>query len=293
MKKIVLALTLSASILGLAACSSDSGKEKVVESEAGNITQEEFYNALKEGNGGDEVLKKITTVKVLEDKYDVSDKEIDRELEKIKEDLDDSYEQVLEQQGVTEDQLKEDIHLTLLQEKAFTEGVEVDEKDIKKQYERMEKEIKAQHILVDDKKTADKVKKELDDGEDFKKLVKKYSTDEGTKEEDGVLDYFTVGTMDPAFEDAVYKMKKGEISKPVQSQHGFHIIEVLDTRKNKDVKSYDKEKAEIERELATKQVDPQKAQKKLDKMLEDADIKINDKEFKKIFEEEPAAPPQG
>lgn len=288
----VVALTLSASILGLAACSSDSGKEKVVESKAGDVTQQEFYEALKEGNG-DSVLKKLTTVKVLEDKYKVSDKEIKSELDKIKKDLKGNYEQVLEQQGVTEEQLKEDIRLTLLQEKAFTEGVKVDEKDIKKQYDRMKKEIKAQHILVDDKKTAEEVKKKLDDGADFKKLVKEYSTDEGTKEEGGVLDYFSVGVMDPAFEDAVYTLKKGEISKPVQSQHGFHIIEVLDTRKNKDVESYDKEKADIKRDLAAKQVDPTKAQEKLDKMIKDADIKINDKEFKKIFDEEQPASPLG
>ena len=182
----------------------------------------------------------------------------------------------------------------MLQEKALTEDIKVSDKEIKKQYDRMKKEIEARHILVDDKKTAEKVKKKLDNGEDFKKLAKEYSTDEGTKDEGGKLDYFTVGTMDPDFENAAFKLKKDEISDPVQSQNGFHIIQVLNTRENKDVGSLKEEKPQIKRELATQKVDPNEAQEKLDKLLDDAKIKVKDKDLEDIFEKDdtPAMPMQ-
>src|SRR5690625_6598495 len=88
----------------------------------------------------------------------------------------------------------------------------------------MKTEIKAQHIVVEDEDTAKEVKEKLDDGEDFAKLAEEYSTDESNKDDGGKLGYFSVGEMDPAFEDAAYGMKKGEVSDPVQSQFGFHII---------------------------------------------------------------------
>ncbi|HIS28808.1 MAG TPA: peptidylprolyl isomerase [Candidatus Avamphibacillus intestinigallinarum] len=291
MKKMVVALVVSTSLIGLAACSSDNST--VVESKAGNITKEDFYDSLKDKSGKD-VLKEMTTIKVLEDKYDVSDKEVKKELDNIKEQLGDNYKAALEQQGIEEDELKEDLRLNLLQEKALTEDIKVSDKEIKKQYDRMKKEIEARHILVDDKKTAEKVKKKLDNGEDFKKLAKEYSTDEGTKDEGGKLDYFTVGTMDPDFENAAFKLKKDEISDPVQSQNGFHIIQVLNTRENKDVGSLKEEKPQIKRELATQKVDPNEAQEKLDKLLDDAKIKVKDKDLEDIFEKDdtPAMPMQ-
>src|SRR5699024_2148292 len=108
------------------------------------------------------------------------------------------------------------------------------------------------------------------------------------------LDYFTVGTMDPDFENAAFKLKKGEISDPVQSQNGFHIIQVLNTRENKDVGSLKEEKPQIKRELATQKVDPNEAQEKLDKLLDDAKIKVKDKDLEDIFEKDdtPAMPMQ-
>src|SRR5699024_10871804 len=156
MKKMIVALVMSASLIGLAACSSDSST--VVESEAGTIPNEDFYNSLKDNNGID-VLTEMTTIKELEDKDDVSDKEVKKELDNIKDQLGDNYKAALEQQGSEEDDLKEDLRLNLLQEKALTEDIKVSDKEIKKQYDRMKKEIEARHILVDDKKTAKKVKK--------------------------------------------------------------------------------------------------------------------------------------
>src|SRR5699024_6758581 len=139
---------------------------------------------------------------------------------------------------------------------ALSEDIEFDEDELKEQYERMKTEIKAQHILVPDEDTAKEVKKKLDDGEDFAKLAKEYSTDESNKDDGGKLGYFSVGEMDPAFEDAAYSMKKGEVSDPIQTQFGFHIIKVNDKRESEeDIGSLKENKDDIRSELISEKID--------------------------------------
>jgi peptidyl-prolyl cis-trans isomerase D len=90
-----------------------------------------------------------------------------------------------------------------------------------------EEQVWAQHILVQDQALAQVIKAELDAGEDWFSLVEQYSTDEGSKSQGGDLGWFSRGKMVKEFEDAAYALKVGEVSQPVQSQFGWHIIRVL------------------------------------------------------------------
>lgn len=282
MKKIIAATTLSISILGLAACG--GGSETVVDSKAGKITKDDFYEALQEQNGA-EVLTELITFKVLEDKYEVSDDEVQKEYDKLKEQVGEDFDSILEMQGLTEDELKEDIRKGLLNEKALTEGIEVTDEEIKSYYENMKTEVKASHILVDDEETANKVKKELDDGADFAKLAKKYSTDESNKDKGGDLGYFTVGTMVGEFEEKAFAMEKDEISEPVASDFGFHIILVTDKKETEEeIGSLEDEKEEIRQVLLERKIDPQDAATKIDDLIKDADVDIKIDEFKDILD---------
>lgn len=84
----------------------------------------------------------------------------------------------------------------------------------------------AKHILVEDKATADKVYKSAKSGKDFDKLIKEYGKDPGMEANpDGYV--FTKGEMVEEFEKATYDLKEGAISKPVQTQFGYHIIKRL------------------------------------------------------------------
>ncbi|WP_106498103.1 peptidylprolyl isomerase [Lentibacillus sp. Marseille-P4043] len=284
MKKLAIALTLSAGVLGLSACSNGDDSEAVVETDAGNVTKDEFYQALKD-EYGDAVLNQMVTEKVLEDKYDVSDKEIDKEVKKAKDQLGDQFEMALQQQGIKdEDDFRNKLRLSLLQEAAVSEDIKISDDEIKERYERMKTEIEAQHILVEDEKTAKKVEKKLDEGGDFAKLAKEYSTDKATAEKGGDLGYFSVGKMDPAFEDAAYSLEKGEISDPVKSQFGYHIIKVTDKRdKDEDIGKFKDMKDDIRRDILNQKIDPQKAQDKISGLLEDADIKVEDEQFEGLF----------
>ncbi|AIF42698.1 peptidylprolyl isomerase [Virgibacillus sp. SK37] len=285
MKKLVIAVTLTAGVFSLAACSSDGSDSKtVVETSAGNISKEDFYQELKERNG-ENVLQEMVTVKVLEDKYDVSDKEVDKELKKMKDQLGDQFEMALQQQGFKdEDQFKEVLRVSLLQEKALADGVDISEKEMKEKYDRMKTELKAQHILVEDEETAKEVKKKLDNGGDFAKLAKEYSTD-GSAENGGDLGWFSTGQMVPKFEDAVYSMEKGEISDPVKTEHGYHIIKLNDKREKEDsVGEYKDVKDDIRRQILNEKVDPTKAQEKINKLIDDAKVDVKIDEFEGMFD---------
>ncbi len=83
--------------------------------------------------------------------------------------------------------------------------------------------VRASHILVDKLKLAQEIREDLYDGADFGKLAQKYSTCSSSKK-GGDLGIFGRGDMVPEFERAVYKLKVGEISDPIKTQFGYHII---------------------------------------------------------------------
>ena len=78
------------------------------------------------------------------------------------------------------------------------------------------------------------IHKRLLEGEDFKQLARQYSEDPGSKMDGGNLGWANPGEYDPAFETTLNATEIGEISSPVQSSFGWHVIEVLD-RRNEDV----------------------------------------------------------
>ena len=92
---------------------------------------------------------------------------------------------------------------------------------------RTQEEVLARHILVKDEKTAQEVRQQLLAGGDWSELAKKYSTDPGSKNKGGMLGWFGRGQMIKAFEETAFKLKVGEISQPVQTQYGWHVIQVL------------------------------------------------------------------
>jgi peptidyl-prolyl cis-trans isomerase SurA len=116
--------------------------------------------------------------------------------------------------------------------------------ELRKAYSRLQEVIKASHILIqfppnassEDSisvlKMALKVKSELESGKDFNNTALEYSDDPSAKQNNGDLGYFTALQMVQPFEDAAYTMKLGEISNPVLTNFGYHIIKVQDRQAN-------------------------------------------------------------
>jgi peptidyl-prolyl cis-trans isomerase C len=107
-----------------------------------------------------------------------------------------------------------------------------------------QKEVHARHILVKTEEEAKAILEELKKGGDFAELAKSKSQDSSAAE-GGDLGYFTQDQMVPEFATVAFKMEKGQISDPVKTQFGWHIIKVEDKR-DKQVPPFDKVKDQIE-----------------------------------------------
>ncbi len=86
-------------------------------------------------------------------------------------------------------------------------------------------QVRASHILVPTEDKANWIYKEIKNGKSFEKLAKEYS-DCPSKANGGDLGYFGKGQMVGEFEKVAFSLKEGEISKPVKTQFGYHIIKV-------------------------------------------------------------------
>lgn len=280
MKKIAIAAITATSVLALSACSGGDS-EVVAETKAGNITKEDLYQTLKD-NAGADALNMLVQQKVLDDKYDVSDKEIDKKLNEYKKSMGDQLNQLIDQKG--EDFVKEQIKYELLMQKAAKDNIKVTDDDVKEYYDGLKGKIHLSHILVKEKKTAEEVEKKLKKGEKFEDLAKEYSTD-GTAEKGGDLGW--VGkedNMDKDFVKAAFALKTGEISGPVKSQFGYHII-----KKDEERGKYEDMKKDLKKEVQEqKQNDQTELQSVIDKLVKDADLKVKDKELKKQVDQRQA-----
>jgi peptidyl-prolyl cis-trans isomerase C len=183
----------------------------------------------------------------------VSDADVDAELTKIKGQFPDekAFQDQIAQAGMTPEKLKENIRTGLQQSrwmKSQVKSSEVTDDQAKTFYESNIKEfeqpetVKASHILfmVDPDASADVVKQKEEAamkaaarataGEDFTKLAKELSEEPGASESGGDLGFFPKDRMVPEFAEVAFLQKVGDISKPVKTQFGWHVIKVTDKK---------------------------------------------------------------
>ncbi len=136
-------------------------------------------------------------------------------------------------------------------------NVKVEEKEAKEFYENNKDQFKspegvqASHILVEDESKAKDILAEINNGLSFEEAAKNHSKCP-SNERGGDLGFFSKGQMVPEFENAAFSMEKGEVSKPVKTQFGYHIIKLTD-KKEADSKSFDDVKDDIYGQLIHKQ----------------------------------------
>ncbi|WP_210493601.1 peptidylprolyl isomerase [Microvirga antarctica] len=114
-----------------------------------------------------------------------------------------------------------------------------------------EQEVHARHILVEKEEDAKKAQARVKGGEDFAKVAADLSTDPGSKTDGGDLGFFTKDRMVEPFAEAAFKMEPGQISDPVKSQFGWHVIKVEEKR-TKPVPSLDEMKEQVNTYLERK-----------------------------------------
>jgi foldase protein PrsA len=167
----------------------------------------------------------------------VTDDEVTKRLDELKETnfggSDEKLQAELKKLGLTVEQAREEIEDKLLQEKIFnkvTGSIKVPDAEIETYYknnaEQFTKPREVRHILVKSKQKADELYKELQGGASFAALAKKFSDDTASAKEGGKLTVSKGQTVAP-FDKIAFSIDEGEISKPVKTQFGWHIIEAL------------------------------------------------------------------
>lgn len=134
------------------------------------------------------------------------------------------------------------------------------------------KEYNASHILVETETEAEELLLRLKNGADFSELAKTYSTGPSGAQ-GGNLGWFGQGAMVPTFENAVIKLKIDEVSVPVQTQFGWHLIKLNDVRKT-PVPTIEEVRKELITEIKKKKIDFE-----MSKIIDSADVIYSDFEI--------------
>lgn len=224
------------------------------------------------------INSKILNLEARKKEIDVNEKDVDQRIEGIKKNNswnDEIFKQVLKQQGMTEKELRKNIREQIRNERL--QDLEIRHKvrspsdeEMRKFYNENKSEMKtpekylASHILLpamqETASLSDQLalKKKITDahakvkaGENFATVAKQYSTDEASLANGGSLGWVERGMMVPEFEDALFKMKKGDVSDPFPSRYGIHIIKVFDVKKPEPI-SFEEAKQAIKPRLMQK-----------------------------------------
>ncbi len=149
------------------------------------------------------------------------------------------------------DKLLLDDYLEQEAKKAVTPEAEHAIYDTSVKLMKPEEEIHARHILVDNEGEAKKIAARIKGGEDFAKVAAETSKDPGSKAEGGDLGWFTKERMVPDFATAAFAMQPGQVSDPVKTQFGWHVIKVEEKR-TKPQPTFDELKEQIDQHLIRK-----------------------------------------
>lgn len=311
-KLALIIIALASLTLGLAGCGGDDqnvpdGAVAVVDGE--EITKSEFDNLLNRAKTSYKQNKrdfpKVGTPEyktlqnqavqylVQQEQYrqeakdldvEVTDKEVADRLKQVKQQYfggkEEEFQKNLKKQGLTVAAVRREIESQLLSEKIYakvTEDVKVTDSEVQDYYNKKKADYKVaasrevRHILVAKKARADDIRSQLANGGNFAALAKKYSTDPGSKANGGKLTVRKGETV-PEFDKVAFALKKNELSAPVKTQYGYHVIQALS-----DVKAPSQTPLKDVKEQIRQQLLQEKRQKAITDWTKETNDKFEDK----------------
>lgn len=237
---LVFVLLLTFSITGC----SKSSEEVVAKVGDVSITKDEFYDHLVKQNGTEAldalISEKIIELEIGKAKIDITEEEVAAEFKK----MEDYYggaevlAQTMATYNMTMDEMKENIKLNLSMKELVGSDIKITDEEIASFYAEnaemfnQKEQVDASHILVATEELANEIIGKLNAGGVFEDLAKEFSTD-GSKEMGGKLGFFGRGEMVEAFDKVAFALPVGEISTPVKSEFGYHIIRVNEKKEGK------------------------------------------------------------
>jgi len=193
---------------------------------------------------------------------EVSDEEITKKVDEVKKQYfqndQKKFEAGLKQQGYTVAALREDLVSQLISQKIYenlTKSVKVSDAELQKYYDENKTQYSVaesravRHILVKTKAEADAIHSQLESGSDFAKLAKENSLDPGSKDQGGKLTVSRGQTVAP-FDKAAFSLETNELSDPVKTEFGYHLIQPLAAVKAGSVTPFAEVKAQIRTQIA-------------------------------------------
>jgi foldase protein PrsA len=220
-----------------AACSSSSGGS-VATVNGEPISQTAFEAKLEQSPAARSVLQQMVQETLIaqyakNNNITVTSDEIAKREDDLKANFPNgSWDEMLKARGLSEADVQEALSEQIILDKALSKDVTITPAQIKQYFDKNHaafdkpEQVHARHILVADLKTADMIEAQLKAGKDFAALAKQYSTDPGSKDKGGDLGWFRRGQMVPSFDKVAFTLPVGQISQPVKSPFGYHIIEV-------------------------------------------------------------------
>jgi foldase protein PrsA len=267
------------------------------------ITRAELDKKLESSPQAKQVLTQLVQQDLIDQyardkKVDVSQAEIDKKETEIKAKYPaGQFEQILKNQGLTEQDVQNILRQQLVLEKAVAPQVHVSDTDVKAYFDKNHttldkpEQVRARHILVADAATAKKVLAQVKAGGNWDALAKQYSTDPSSKDKGGELGFFGRGQMVPAFQDAAFGAKVGQTVGPVKSPFGYHVIQV-EEKKPATKASYASAQADIRKQLM-QQAQAQQVPVFLQGLRSTAKIDVYDDRYKDAFPPVPGAASSG
>lgn len=257
--------------------------------EAKELLKEQKLQILEQMTMEKAVIQEAEKLKVVPAEAELN-KEIKAKVEEFKKGQgisdDKAYEAALKQNGLTTKTFEELLKNNIIIEKYHDEVIKaakVEDKEAQEYYNKFkdkypakEKEptqVQLAHILVATEQEAKEIKAKVDKGEDFAALAKQYGTD-GTKEKGGDLGTIPVvnSGFDEDFMEGAMNLKDGEVSNPVKTQFGYHLIKMV-KKESKPVKTFEQAKEQVKKDLLSKKQN-EVWNKKLTDIKTNAKIKV-------------------
>ncbi|MDD4780589.1 MAG: peptidylprolyl isomerase [Tissierellia bacterium] len=184
------------------------------------------------------IIERLLLEAANNDGITMSDEELQSELDVYKGyfNTEDEYQEFLKTNEMTEEYFKDALKREYIINHYIEKKIELlnpSDEELQELFDakKMGQQVRASHILVETEEEAKAVIKRLNNGEDFATVSKEVSKDEGSKEKGGDLDFIKyTDNFVQEFLDASFSLEVDEISEPVKSQYGYHIIKVTDKK---------------------------------------------------------------
>lgn len=266
----IISLILAAALIVVLVLPFGGNKDTIATVNNTKITKDDLYQELIKTTGKQQVQQTlenmITRELIVQEaaKQDVviTEEDINAELEIYITSFgsQEILEQMLQQYGMTMDDLRQDAEFNAMLLKLLEPKTNVTDEEVKETFETYQEsfntpeQVRASVILVETEQEAKDIISQLKEGEDFAELAKNKSLDWNTKELGGDTGFFARGEVESALEEAAFKLAKDEISDPIQTSDGFYQVIKLTDRKEAHTATFEEKEAEIRKGLVTQQI---------------------------------------